>query len=423
MPLVLCLFGLACAAAVWISLHPPKRPGTVALGAWFVCWLVGELPFHQIALQLGVGSWLIAAGGLNAWPGWLGLGGLAVALAGLGRHISLASRASELVEHGLRKALGNDYWPRSNPPAANDQPINWRDLALIFPFRPRSVERNRDVVYHQHGRMRLRLDVYRDRALTVMPPATRRPVFMFVHGGAWVIGNKGQQGRPTVHHLATNGWVCVSINYRLSPWATFPDHLIDVKRALAWVKANIARYGGDPEFIVIGGGSAGGHLSSLVALTAGDPAFQPGFEDADLTVQGCVGLYGVYDFVDDSRVFRYRAYHDLLLARLVMKRSIKTDRASYQRASPVCHIKPDAPPFLMMHGDRDNLAPIAQARRFRDELSAISRSPVAWVELPGAQHAFELFPSLRSVVCVDGVHRFCQAIWNARTNAQPNDRQ
>jgi acetyl esterase/lipase len=77
----------------------------------------------------------------------------------------------------------------------------------------------------------------------------------------------------------------------------------------------------------------------------------------------------------------------------------------------------DAPPFLLIHGDRDSIAPIAQARRFRDALAAVSKAPVAWVELPGAQHAFELFPSLRSVVCVHGVHRFCQAIWSARQRA------
>lgn len=68
-------------------------------------------------------------------------------------------------------------------------------------------------------------------------------------------------------HLAELGWVCVAINYRHSPRNTWPAHIVDVKRALAWVKAHIAEYGGDPEFIAITGGSAGGHLSSLAALT------------------------------------------------------------------------------------------------------------------------------------------------------------
>ncbi|MBL7660064.1 alpha/beta hydrolase, partial [Escherichia coli] len=92
------------------------------------------------------------------------------------------------------------------------------------------------------------------------------------------------------------GWICVAINYRHSPRNTWPDHILDVKRALAWVKAHISEYGGDPDFIAITGGSAGGHLSSLAALTPNDPRFQPGFEEADTRVQAAVPFYGVYDF-------------------------------------------------------------------------------------------------------------------------------
>ena len=81
-----------------------------------------------------------------------------------------------------------------------------------------------------------------------------------VHGGAWTIGNKDQQGIPLMQHLAAKGWVCVAINYRLAPRDPFPAQIIDVKRAIAWVRENIAEYGGDPDYIAITGGSAGGHL-------------------------------------------------------------------------------------------------------------------------------------------------------------------
>ncbi len=64
-----------------------------------------------------------------------------------------------------------------------------------------------------------------------------------------------------MHELALRGWVCVAINYRLSPRATWPDHVVDCKRALAWVREHIAEYGGDPAFIAVSGGSAGGHLA------------------------------------------------------------------------------------------------------------------------------------------------------------------
>ena len=95
--------------------------------------------------------------------------------------------------------------------------------------------------------------------------------------------------------LARRGWVCVTINYRLSPKATWPEHIVDCKMAVAWVREHIAEYGGDPGFVCVSGGSAGGHLSALLALTPGDPAFQPGFEETDTHVDACVPVYGVYD--------------------------------------------------------------------------------------------------------------------------------
>jgi len=101
-----------------------------------------------------------------------------------------------------------------------------------------------------------------------------------------------------MRELASRGWVCVASNYRLSPKATMPDHIVDVKRAIAWIREHIEEYGGDPDFVCITGGSAGGHLCSLAALTANDPRFQPGFESVDTSVHACVPFYGVFDFLD-----------------------------------------------------------------------------------------------------------------------------
>ena len=101
-------------------------------------------------------------------------------------------------------------------------------------------------------------------------------MLVYIHGGAWVIGDKREQGIPMMHELVQRGWVCVAINYRLSPRATWPDHIVDCKRAVAWVRGHIAEYGGDPGFIAVSGGSAGGHLSSLLALTPDEPEWQPG---------------------------------------------------------------------------------------------------------------------------------------------------
>ena len=98
-----------------------------------------------------------------------------------------------------------------------------------------------------------------------------------------------------MYHLAAKGWVCVAINYRLAPRDPFPAQIIDVKKGIAWIRENIASYGGDPDYIAITGGSAGGHLCALAALTPNDPEWQPGFEDVDTSVQVAIPHYGVYD--------------------------------------------------------------------------------------------------------------------------------
>ena len=106
----------------------------------------------------------------------------------------------------------------------------------------------------------------------------------YLHNTAWIMGEKQHQGQPLMHHLAEQGWVCFASNYRLSPRASFPDQIVDVKRALAWVRGNAETYGGDPDFICITGGSAGGHLCALAALSANDPSYQPGFEQQDTSL-------------------------------------------------------------------------------------------------------------------------------------------
>lgn len=402
--------GLGFAALTAISYFPPQRFGTLALAGWFPGWLVSELPVHHLIVQLALVGWAIAGGGLAEPIGWLGLGLAGVSTAGLVQHVRYALRTEELVDDALAVGLGADHAARAarDPSLPPPRRTGLLDLALIWPFRPRGVERVRNCIYHRAGKRKLCLDVYR-----AADPARRRPdapVFLFVHGGAWVIGNKGQQGRLIAHRLAEAGWICVSIDYRLSPWATFPDHLIDVKRAIVWVRQHVAEYGGDPRFVVIGGGSAGAHLASLAALTPNVLEYQREHPDVDTTLQGCVAFYGVYDFADRDRAFRHRAFRNLLLERIVMKRRFAEAPEEFDKASPRWRLGEHAPPFMILHGTRDSLAPLLGARRFRDELRRVTRAPVVWVELPGAQHAFEIFPSLRAAAATAGVEQFCAAI-------------
>jgi acetyl esterase/lipase len=376
------------------ALKPRYAPERVAIVSFFAGWLTAELSFHVLACQGLLVAGCLWTGAYLTWQGLLGLG-LSVAslvLLLVAWRRSAASR--DVVEAGL-----TDFDAHDGPAA-----LPWGHLVMPLPVRHPEVERLRDVTFYDDGRLQLKLDIFRRRNGEHRPGA-RKPVLLFVHGGAWVIGNKEYQGLPLLNRFAASGWICFSANYRLSPRATFPDHIIDVKRAIAWVRAHAAEYGGDPDFILISGASAGGHLASLAALSSGAAAFQPGFEEADTSVQGCLSFYGIYDFTDQHGHWP-NAGLQRLLERYVIKarRSDAADR--YRQASPVTWLGPHAPPFLIVHGECDSLVPVAEARAFARALRGVTTAACVYLEIPGAQHAFEIFPSLRSVHVLRGVERF-----------------
>jgi acetyl esterase/lipase len=210
--------------------------------------------------------------------------------------------------------------------------------------------------------------------------------------------------------LAAHGWVVISANYRLSPRFTFPDHIVDVKNAIRWIREHGKEVGANPNFIMITGGSAGGHLAALAALTPNDPTYQPGFENVDTTVQACVPFYGVYDFTDRAGIFSKTLLLPIL-ERAVVKKRLSESRAIFEHASPMSHVREDAPPFLVIHGEKDSLVPVAEGRLFAELLGAKSKVAVLYAEIPGAQHAFEVFPSERTGHVLAGVERFVGAVY------------
>ncbi|MHA3024468.1 alpha/beta hydrolase [Mycobacterium sp. BMJ-28] len=246
-----------------------------------------------------------------------------------------------------------------------------------------------------------------------LPRDAKAPVLLQVPGGAWMIGMNRPQAYPLMSQLADHGWICVSIGYRISPKHAWPAHIVDVKRALAWVKANIADYGGDPESVYITGGSAGGHLCSLAALTPNFPAYQPGFEDADTSVAGAVPIYGRYDWVTEG--FPDRREFGSVLERMIVKLPFTDNRQLYLDASPIAHVGPDAPPFFVLHGTHDTLIPVEEAREFVEKLRAVSKAPVIYSEIPYAQHAFDIFGSARGHYTASAVERFLD--WARATRA------
>jgi acetyl esterase/lipase len=387
---------------------PQRARGSLVGVSFFAGWLTDELSVHHFAWQLGATLFFVSVGALSAWPGWLGLGITLASWAGLFGLALRSGRSREALETGLERGLGGGYRAAIAPALAArlERPPRRRHQLSAFWMREPEVRRTKGIAYAPEHGFRGQLDVYQPREAV-----SGAPVLFQVHGGAWTISQKGHQALPLMTHLARSGWVCVAPNYRLSPRATWPDHLVDLKRALAWVREHIADYGGDPRFVAVTGGSAGGHLSAMLGLTANDPSFQPGFEEVDTRVSACVPFYGVYDFTDSHR----RQLHDGLqpfLARLVMKKSLAEHRREWERASPLHRIHADAPPFFVLHGTHDSLTPVEEARLFVETLAASSREPVCYAEIPGAQHAFETFHSLRTRHVVRGVERFLAWVYS-----------
>ncbi|MEV6608341.1 alpha/beta hydrolase [Kutzneria sp. NPDC051319] len=239
------------------------------------------------------------------------------------------------------------------------------------------------------------LDVWRKAGVT------GAPVLIQVHGGSWTGGDRRQQNLPLLAHMADNGWVCVAVDYRLGPKNRWPAQIVDVKRAIAWVRDNIERYGGDPSFIAVTGGSAGGHLAGLAALTGNDPAFQPGFEDADTSIQAGALLYGVYDLSafneDGSSGLRDHIQRVMI--------DDDPDSAAFRDASPIHRLTADAPPLLVVHGDRDEIVSVDQAREFATRARELG-SPFGYAELPYAHHAFDSVAGARTVATAHAVEQF-----------------
>jgi acetyl esterase/lipase len=393
------------------GIKPLPRTTPLAIPSFFAGWLTTELAVQNLAVTAaGTASYVGAKRARNrplTATDKVALGLNAASAIGLGVLIGQGLRVRGIVEKSLSEGLGNDYVARLDPaPTKADLTTPWRQVLMPWQTTHPDVVLTTNIAYTEalpHVKKRRHLLDIR----TPREAGAKRPVLLQIHGGGWVIGDKEQQGLPLMNYLSARGWVCVAPNYPLSPKATWPEHLVACKQALGWIKENIADYGGDPDFVCVTGGSAGGHLAAMVGLTANDPAYQPGFESVDTTVQACVPFYGAYDLAnvlgtrEGEREYRY------FLQRVLFK---TRDREVARSASPVTLARPDAPPFFVIHGAHDSLIDVAEARELTAQLRSISKSAVVYAELPGAQHAFDVFASIRSAHVIRGVERFLRDV-------------
>lgn len=367
---------IATCTLVALAPQRPRRTTRSSVRFW-LSFLVNEVPFLAFYLLVASTLLALAQGDLDTPVGWVALAIAVLATVGLGVVAWRGVHAHPVLQRALHDGLGAGWRDSLDPEIASRLhrrlPLA-RILVAPFFFRRRDVEQVANIRYGDAGRANL-LDLYRHRSHPL-----KAPVLIHLHGGAFRSGRKSRESRALFYRLASRGWICVSANYRLRP-ATFPDHLIDVKKVIAWVREHGQGFGADPNVVLVAGSSAGGHLAACAALTANDAGFQPGFEQADTSILASVSLYGYYGRIETQG----------------------------PPSSPRDYIAADAPPFLVVHGDKDTLVRVEDARDFVGQLRSTSTRPVVYAELPGAQHTLDMFHSLRFEAVVDAIEEF--AAW------------
>jgi acetyl esterase/lipase len=407
---VLLVVGIVCAVHAANALAP-RKGRLLLVPSFFMSWLTIELAPWWLGWQVVVGAVLVLGGGLETARGWVGLGLLAASVV---VHVGIVQRARHTTVQVSEAIEDLELDPDDAAPTFPRSKVWFPFLLRRWPAT--TVVRN--VVFgegltRKGNTVRLRLDVTKPKDAR---PGDRRPGILQIHGGGWVIGDKREQGLSLIGHLVTNGWVAINANYRLSPRVGAPEHLIDCKKAIAWWREHAEEHGGDPDFLCVTGGSAGGHLCALVALTANDPRYQPGFEDIDTTTVAAVPIYGVYDFTN-----RLGTWHKDTIKRffgpIVVQRRFDEDPQAFADYSPMDRVHAAAPPMLVVHGSLDTLAPVEDCREFVRRLREVSANPVLYAEMAGAQHAFEVFPSYRTARVIEGIERFLHSIRTGRPAA------
>jgi acetyl esterase/lipase len=387
MPYGYLITAVLAALCTVVAITAPKRPFALGLLSLFLGVVYNEAPIAVIVVLALSAVSSVNQPGMGSAVGWAGTGLLLLTLVGLVALALRGLRTDVVVKRALNEGLGTGWREQTDPaltPKAKRH--TWvRLFAFPWVFGRRGVKRTANLSYGDAG-MRNRLDVYRNAS---GPPGG--PVLIHLHGGALMRGRKNIEARSMLYRLASEGWVCVSANYRLTPAVGFPEHLIDVKKVIAWVREHGAEYGADVSALFLAGTSAGGQLAALAGFTQNEAAYQPGFEDADTSVSAVIYLSGYYGDPDGPP----SPYSPFAYAR--------------GAASAVTSPGARTPPFLIAHGTHDTLVPIKDARRFAEELRGTSSSPVVFAELPGGQHSFDRFDSPRFNAVVDGVQGF--AAW------------
>ena len=247
---------------------------------------------------------------------------------------------------------------------------------------PEGVTVYPDIAYVTDGHERQKLDLY------VPDTGENLPLIIWIHGGAWLGGDKAHYN-PTEY--LKSGYAGASINYRLSQHAIFPAQIEDVKAAVRWLRANAETYRLNPDRFAAWGSSAGGHLVAMLG-TAGDvDEFEVGENlEASSRVQAVVDYFGPTDFLQmDAQSLPDGLVHDAPDSpeSQLVGGPIQEHKDRVAKANPITYVSEDDSPFLIIHGDRDKLVPYQQSVLLKDALEKAG-VPVTFYKVEGGGHGW-----------------------------------
>ena len=252
---------------------------------------------------------------------------------------------------------------------------------------PEGATLYRDLPYVTNGHARQKLDLYLPPGRERLPPdGESLPLIIWVHGGAFCMGSK-EDGVPL--EFLDEGYALASINYRLSQHALFPAQIEDCKAAVRWLRAHADRFGLDPDRFAAWGLSAGGHLSAMLGTAGNVRTFDVGEHLQESShVIAVVDFYGPTDFVQmDAHRMPDGMVHDAADSpeSALVGGPIQENVEAVARANPITYVSPDAPPFLIVHGEADPLVPYHQSTLLAAALEGAG-VPVTFFTVKGGGH-------------------------------------
>jgi acetyl esterase/lipase len=388
-----------------------------SLSLWSL--LMSALVFWRLRAPMGFIPWIpkLAAGALS--PIWFVFGLLGLVL-GLLKHAPLAAAAGALgmvcmvwylwkitrSKLDFEVEFGSD-WQKHIAPQREKGLLTSRWVGLLLePDRSKACLHPDIPFWTIPGTSRqLLCDIWQPSA-SVTPSGLS---VIFFHGSAWYMLNKDFGTRPFFSHLVAQGHVVMDVAYRLCPEVDVFDMVGDVKRAVAWMKRSSSQYGVNPQRLILGGASAGGHLSLLAAYALQEPHLTPDeLKDADLSVHGVISLYGpsdlgaVYYHTNQQRLVGLpkvavgpeaaqgkKNMRDAGRLDILVGGHLSEVPEAYNLASPITHVHPGCPPTLLIQGNHDLITPIAATRRLVQALVEAG-VPAISLEFPYVDHAFDL---------------------------------